>query len=56
MWLKFGYNVDENLRLLRPCFTTKCYFIVLLQVNEISLTVNQFHKPLIFLLTVNNYY
>ena len=36
--------------------TTKCDFIVLSQVNEISLTVNEFYEPLMFLLTVNNYY
>ena len=33
-------------------FTTKCNFIVLLQVNEIPTTVNKFHYPLIFSLTV----
>ena len=35
-------------------FTIKCDFIVLSYINdEISLTVNTFHEPLIFLLTVN---
>lgn len=33
--------------------TTKQDFIVLSQVNEISLTVLKFHQPLIILLTVN---
>ena len=35
----------RNTKILRynPNITTKCYFIVLSQVNEISLTVNQFH-------------
>ena len=33
--------------------TTKQDFIVLSQVNEISLTVLKFHQPLIILLKVN---
>ena len=36
--------------------TTKYDFIVSSQVNEISLTVNEFYELLMFLLTVNNYY
>ena len=36
--------------------TNECDFIVLWQVNEISLTVNKFHYLLIFLLMVNYYY
>ena len=36
--------------------TTKSDFIVLLQVNEISLTINEFYQPLMISLKVNNYY
>ena len=34
---------------------TSCDFIVSSQVNEISLTVNKFYQPLIFLLTADSF-
>ena len=48
---KITYQVNTY---MHTCITN-CDFIVLSQVNEISLTVNKFDSPNIFLLTVNSF-
>ena len=55
-WYEEGFVIKKLKILFHGRITNECDFIVLWQVNEISLTVNKFHYLLIFLLMVNYYY